>query len=74
MRLLIALLVIVYLVGIGTMLAPTFKAKWSSGTPSELAASVIQDLPAALAWPATLYRSLAGPTGSAPSEQGAVKP
>lgn len=62
MRALIALIVIVYLVGIGVMLAPTFRTKWTAGTPAELAASVAQELPAALAWPAALYRSLAGPS------------
>lgn len=74
MRALIALLVIVYLVGIGVMLAPNFRAKWTSGTPAELAASVAQDLPAALAWPAALYRTLASPAATTPSEQGAAKP
>ena len=45
MRVLIALLVIAYLVGVGVELAPTIKANWSTGP--------------ALSWPATAYRSIA---------------
>jgi hypothetical protein len=60
MRLLLALIIIVYLVGIGVVLAPTIQAKWNSGTASELTASVWQELPRAVAWPADLYRSVAG--------------
>ncbi|MGD0189082.1 MAG: hypothetical protein ABSC25_28180 [Roseiarcus sp.] len=58
MRLLIALLVIIYLVGVGVALAPTIKDKWNSGSASELATSVAQALPNALAWPARAYRSM----------------
>jgi hypothetical protein len=38
MRMIIALLVIVYLIGVGVVLAPTVSGKWNSGTPSELSA------------------------------------
>jgi len=60
MRAIIALIVIVYLVGVGVVLAPTIQAKWSSAPASELATSVGQALPNALAWPASAYRSLIG--------------
>jgi hypothetical protein len=58
MRVVIALALIVYLVGVGVALAPTIKSKWSRATASDLAASVAQDLPKAAAWPARAYRSL----------------
>lgn len=60
MRLLIFLIVVIYLVGVGVVLAPTVKGKWYAGTASELSASLVQALPGALAWPASLYRSLRG--------------
>jgi hypothetical protein len=60
MRAVITLIVIVYLVGVGVVLAPTIRAKWNSVPASEFAASIGQELPIALAWPATLYRSTAG--------------
>jgi hypothetical protein len=58
MRVLIALLVIVYLVGVGVALAPTIKANWSTGPASQVE-SVATELPRALSWPATAYRSIA---------------
>jgi Flp pilus assembly pilin Flp len=57
---LIALLVIVYLVGVGVALSPTIKEKWNSAPASDLSASVVQALPDALAWPARVFRSLTG--------------
>lgn len=60
MRMLISLLVIIYLVGVGVSLSPTFRDKWNSAPASELCASVGQALPAALAWPARMYRDLSG--------------
>ena len=59
MRKLLSLVVVVYLVGIGVVLAPTFRASWSTVPASQLAASVVQELPGALAWPAALYRRMA---------------
>ena len=56
MRALIALIVIIYLVGVGVVLAPTVRSRWSTDTASDLAANVAQALPAALAWPAGVYR------------------
>ena len=60
MRAIIALIVIVYLIGMGVVLAPTIHAKWNSAPASELAASVWQELPNALAWPVAAYHSVAG--------------
>jgi hypothetical protein len=60
MRAIIALVVIVYLVGVGVVLAPTIQAKRNSAPASDLAASVGQALPNALAWPASAYHSLVG--------------
>ncbi len=58
MRALIALIVIVYLVGVGVALSPTFRAEWNSGAASNLFASIGQALPNALAWPAGIYHSM----------------
>ena len=60
MRALIALIVIVYLVGVGVVLAPTIQAKWSSAPASDLATSVGQALPNALVWPVSAYHSISG--------------
>ena len=60
MRLIIALIVIVYLVGVGVVLAPTFQAKWSSVPASELTGSLVEALPSALAWPVRAYHSVTG--------------
>ena len=60
MRAIIALIVILYLVGVGVVLAPTLQAKWNSATASELATSVGQALPDALAWPVRAYRNMTG--------------
>ena len=58
MRMLISLVVIVYLVGIGVELAPTFRANWNTVPASQLAESLVQELPSALAWPAAVYRRM----------------
>jgi hypothetical protein len=58
MRALIALIVIVYLVGVGVALSPTIRAKWANAPASDLATSVGQDLPYALTWPARVYHSM----------------
>jgi hypothetical protein len=60
MRVLLSLLVIFYLVGVGIALAPTFQANWSKASAAQLAGSVAQSLPGAMAWPATAYRAVAG--------------
>ena len=59
MRALVGFLVIVYLVGVGVCLSPTFRDKWNSAPTSELVASVGQALPGALAWPARVYHDVA---------------
>jgi hypothetical protein len=74
MRALIGLIVIVYLVGIGLVLAPTVKGKWNEGTAAELSASVAQALPGALAWPAGVYRSLTDRNDAAPRDTQSTKP
>ena len=56
MQVLIALIIIVYLVGVGVVLAPTVEANWRSGTTEQFAASVGHELPHALTWPARVYR------------------
>ena len=68
MRLIIALIVIVYLIGVGVVLAPTFHEKWNTAPAGELASNAVQALPDALAWPAKAYRGIVGrgaATGSA---------
>ena len=59
MRALITLLLIIYVVGIGVVLAPTVQGKWSSSSASDLASSVVHALPDAAAWPVTVYHRLA---------------
>jgi len=54
----IAFIVIVYLVGVGVALSPRIRDKWNSAPASDLATSVEQDLPYALAWPARVYHSI----------------
>jgi hypothetical protein len=56
-RLLIAIILIVYFIGVGVELAPTFQTGWSTLPASELSANVLHALPDALAWPAKVYRS-----------------
>jgi hypothetical protein len=61
MRAIIGLLVIVYLVGVGVALTPTFGASWNAAPASQFAETVAQELPNALAWPAAAYRKLVSP-------------
>jgi hypothetical protein len=58
MRVLIALIVIIYLVGVGVALSPTIRAKWSGASASDLTTSVVQALPNAAAWPARAFHSI----------------
>jgi hypothetical protein len=60
MRLLLALIVIIYLVGVGVILAPTVGSKWNSEPASGFAESVAQALPDALAWPVRAARNVRG--------------
>jgi len=50
--------VIVYLVGVGVVLSPVIQPEWKSSSASNLAASIGQALPNALAWPAGIYHSM----------------
>jgi hypothetical protein len=45
MRAAVALIVIMYLVGVGVVLSPTIQAKWNGASASILAASIGQALP-----------------------------
>ena len=58
MRALLAVIVIIYVVGIGVALAPTIQAKWGGASASDLASSVAQALPYAVIWPARAYHSI----------------
>jgi hypothetical protein len=60
MRLLVAIIVIIYLVGVGVVLSPTIRSTWDSETASALADHVVQALPNALAWPARAAHAFAG--------------
>jgi hypothetical protein len=66
MRLVLALIIVIYLVGVGVVLAPTIQAKWNAAPASDLAASVWDQLPYALAWPARLVPGNASAGSSAP--------
>ena len=56
MRTLIALLLIVYLVGV--VLAPALQADRGGAPAAVFAPSLIKNLPQALAWPEAAYRKL----------------
>ena len=60
MRLLLALIIIIYLVGVGVVLSPVVRSEWNSEPASTLADHVAQALPAALAWPARAAHAFAG--------------
>ncbi|RBP08579.1 hypothetical protein DFR50_12561 [Roseiarcus fermentans] len=60
MRLVLAIVVIVYLVGVGVALAPIVEGAWNSGTAAAFAETVGRALPEALAWPVRLARANAG--------------
>lgn len=59
MRALVALIVVLYLVGVGVALAPVIQAQWNNAPASQLAASVVRDLPNAVAWPARAFHDVA---------------
>lgn len=60
MRLLLALIIIIYLVGVGVVLAPTVRSTWSTEPASVLANNVVKALPDALAWPVRAAHAVAG--------------
>jgi hypothetical protein len=60
MRFLLALIAILYLVGVGVVLSPTIRSTWNSEPASALADHVVQALPNALAWPVRAAHAFAG--------------
>ena len=68
MRAILALAVVIYFVGVGVALAPTIRSNWSTGVASQLAENVAQELPGALAWPATIYRRVVGTSNAASAD------
>jgi hypothetical protein len=59
MRLLLAIIIIIYLVGVGVVLSPTVRADWDSQPASVLTGQVVQALPGALVWPVRAARAFA---------------
>jgi len=59
MRLLLALIVIIYVVGVGVVLSPTIQAKWGGASASNFTTSVAEALPNAAAWPVRAFHSIA---------------
>jgi hypothetical protein len=59
-RVVIAILLIVYLIGVGVELAPSVWSGWSTGNSSLMLGAITRRLPEALAWPVLFYRSIAG--------------
>jgi len=60
MRLLLALIIIIYLVGVGVVLSPIIRSTWDSEPASVLADRVVKALPDALAWPVRAVHAFAG--------------
>jgi hypothetical protein len=60
MRLLLAIIVIIYLVGVGVVLSPIIRSTWNTEPASVLADHVVQALPDALTWPMKAARAFAG--------------
>jgi hypothetical protein len=60
MRLLIPLVLVVYLIGVGVVLAPTVSTRWATSTASDLFFSIWLELPHALAWPGAMYHRMIG--------------
>ncbi len=60
MRLLLALIVIIYLVGVGVVLSPIIRSTWNTEPAAVLADRIVQALPEALAWPLKAAHAFAG--------------
>ncbi len=60
MRLLLALILILYLVGVGVVLSPMVRSTWNSEPASVLADRIVQALPDALAWPVRAAHAFTG--------------
>ena len=54
----LTMIVFIYSIGVGIILSPTLRSKWSVAPASDLPASMSQELPYALAWPVRLVRVL----------------
>jgi hypothetical protein len=62
MRTLLALIIIIYLVGVGVALAPTIRDRWSVSSASAFASDIVHELPHAIRWPVRAIRSIQGNT------------
>jgi hypothetical protein len=62
LRLIFAMLFIVYFFGVGLYLAPGFWAGWDT-TNKAVVVNVTRDLPQALIWPVRAYRSISSENG-----------
>ena len=60
MRFLLAIIVIIYLVGVGIVLSPTVRSTWNSEPASVLSDRIVQALPEALAWPVRAAHAFTG--------------
>ncbi len=60
MRVVIAILLIIYVIGVGVELAPSVWSGWSTGNGSLMLGAITRALPEALAWPVLVYRSIMG--------------
>jgi hypothetical protein len=60
MRLLLAVIIIIYLIGVGVVLAPTVQSRWNSEPASTFTESIAQALPDALAWPVRVAHNVRG--------------
>jgi hypothetical protein len=58
MRLVLTLLLMVYLVGVGVVLAPIVSTRWNSEPVSTFTESVAQALPNALIWPVRFVQDI----------------
>jgi hypothetical protein len=57
MRLIAAIIVVVYLVGVGVALSPAIRHKWDTATAADLTRSIALELPYALKWPVRFFRN-----------------
>jgi hypothetical protein len=74
MRSVLAVILITYLVGVGIILSPTIESKWSVAPASDLSATITQELPYAMAWPARLVHELRASGGANASLRGSKSP
>ena len=58
--LLIALIIILYLVGVGVVLSPIIRSTWNTEPASVLTDHIGQALPEALAWPVRAVHAVTG--------------